>query len=77
MNRTKTPPDPSRRKLLLGLGALPAVWALAPMAAHAEDTPGLITTPQGVAAGAAGGKPECLADLINQGVVKRADLMAS
>lgn len=68
------PANPSRRRLLLGIGALPAVWALAPLAAHAEDTPGLVTAPQTTPRAAA--PPECLADLINQGVVQRADLVA-
>ncbi|MDN5895692.1 MAG: hypothetical protein L0H93_16915 [Nocardioides sp.] len=76
MTSTDQSANPSRRKLLLGIGALPAVWALAPIAAHAEDTPGLISTPKGVAARSAAAEPECLADLINQGVVKRADLVA-
>lgn len=71
MNRAPTPADPTRRRLLLGLGAVPLAWALAPLAAaHADDTPGLVAEPQ------QSGTVECLADLIEQGVVNRADLVA-
>lgn len=73
---TQRAANPSRRRLLLGIGALPAVWALAPLAAHAEDTPGLVTKSPAVNPKAPAQKAECLADLINQGVVSRADLVA-
>lgn len=66
------PAHPTRRRMLIGMGAVPAAWALAPLAAHAADdtTPGLLASPKQTE------KAECLADLIEQGVVDRADLVA-
>lgn len=55
----------SRRRVLLGLGAT----ALVPAAAAALPTPAGAAEPEP-------SEPECLADLIESGVVTRADLVA-